>query len=106
MYQDQHASFTVGNALHAPASPAPLRVGMLGLGTVGSGTYRVLQRNAEVIAARSGRRIELTMVAVRNLERAASIVGPEVRLTNDPLAVANHPDIDVVVEVMGGTTLA
>jgi homoserine dehydrogenase len=106
MYQDQHASFTVGNTLHAPALPTPLRVGMLGLGTVGSGTYRVLQRNAEVIAARTGSRIELTMVAVRNLKRAASIVGPEVRLSNDPFTVVNHPDIDVVVEVIGGTTLA
>jgi len=106
MYQDQHASFTVGNTLHAPSSLAPLRVGMLGLGTVGSGTYLVLRRNAEVIEARTGRRIELTIVAVRNLERAASIVGPEVRLSDDPFAVVNHPDIDVVVEVIGGTGLA
>jgi homoserine dehydrogenase len=106
MYQDQHASFTVGNALHAPALSAPLRVGLLGLGTVGSGTYRVLQRNAEVIAARTGRRIEVTMVAVRNLKRAARIVGPELVLTDDPLVVVNHPDIDVVVEVIGGTGLA
>jgi len=104
MYQDQFASFPVGK--QANDAVAPLRVGMLGLGTVGSGTCRVLQRNADLIAARTGRRIELTRVAVRNLSRAASIVGPEVALTDDPFAVVNHPDMDVVVEVMGGTTLA
>jgi homoserine dehydrogenase len=106
MYQDPFASFPVGKQANDDHALAPLRVGMLGLGTVGSGTYRVLQRNAEVIAARTGRRIKMTMVAVRKLSRAASIVGPEVTLTDDPFAVVNHPDIDVVVEVMGGTTLA
>ncbi len=108
MYQDQHASFTFGNPCNVAPSQdiAPLRVGMLGLGTVGSGTYRVLQRNAEVIAARTGRRIKMTMVAVRHLSRAASIVGCDVALVDDPFKVVNHPEIDVVVEVMGGTTLA
>lgn len=108
MYQDHLASFAVSS--HAPATPvhaiAPLRIGMLGLGTVGAGTYTVLQRNAEVIAARSGRRMELVMIAVRKLARAAAIVGKDVALTDDPFQVVNHPDIDVVVEVMGGTTLA
>ncbi|OGB29205.1 MAG: homoserine dehydrogenase [Burkholderiales bacterium RIFCSPLOWO2_12_FULL_61_40] len=85
---------------------APLRVGLLGLGTVGAGTYTVLQRNAEVIAARTGRRIEIAMVAVRNLARAARLLGPEVVLVDDPFLVVNHPDTDVVVEVIGGTTLA
>ncbi|MDR7307291.1 homoserine dehydrogenase [Rhodoferax saidenbachensis] len=108
MYQDHLASFAVSSHTHAapPHAIAPLRIGMLGLGTVGAGTYTVLQRNAEVIAARSGRRMELVMVAVRKLARAASIVGSTVALTDDPYAVVNHPDIDVVVEVMGGTTLA
>jgi len=106
MYQDQHANFTCGNPCGPESSQTPLRVGMLGLGTVGAGTYRVLQRNAGLIAARTGRRIEMTMVAVRKLARAATIVGQEVVLTDDPLAVVNHPEIDVVVEVIGGTTLA
>ncbi len=85
---------------------APLRVGMLGLGTVGIGTYNVMQRNAEVIEARTGRPIEIVMIAVRNLQRAARLVDDGVVLVDDPFAVVNHPAIDVVVEVMGGTALA
>ncbi len=109
MYQDHQASFAVNSHFHAVPmhAIAPLRIGMLGLGTVGIGTYTVLQRNAEVIAARTGRRIEITMVAVRNLARAASLVDDDdVELVDDPFLVVNHPDIDVVVEVIGGTTIA
>ena len=111
MFQDRHASFACN---HASATSrqidAPMRVGLLGLGTVGAGTYRVLQRNADVIEARAGRRIEIAMVAVRNLSRAAGLlgdgVGKDLRLVDDPFQVVMHPDIDVVVEVIGGTTLA
>ena len=108
MYQDHHASFAVNRHSHAMPlhALAPLRIGMLGLGTVGMGTYTVLQRNAEVIAARTGRRMEIAMVAVRNLSRAAGIVDDDVELVDDPFLVVNHPDIDVVVEVIGGTTIA
>lgn len=114
MYQDHQASFSVSPpasaALLRVETPlpgiAPLRVGLLGLGTVGTGTYQVLQRNADLIAARTGRRIDIAMVAVRNLARAGTIVGDEVTLVDDPFQVVNHPDIDVVVEVIGGTTLA
>ncbi len=108
MYQDHHASFAVNRHSHAMPlhALAPLRIGMLGLGTVGMGTYTVLQRNAEVIAARTGRRMEIAMVAVRNLARAASLVDEDVELVDDPFLVVNHPDIDVVVEVIGGTTIA
>jgi homoserine dehydrogenase len=84
----------------------PLRVGLLGLGTVGAGTYRVLTRNQSLIQARSGREIAITQVAVRDMARASAIVAAEVVLTTDPFAVVSHPDIDVVVEVIGGTTLA
>jgi homoserine dehydrogenase len=85
------------------AAPRALHVGMIGIGTVGAGTYRVLARNQADIAGRAGRPIELVMVAARNLERAAGILGGSVELTDDPLRVATHPDIDVVVEVAGGT---
>ena len=85
---------------------APLRVGLLGLGTVGAGTYRVLTRNQSLIQARTGRNMCITQVAVRDLARAAAIVGSEIALTADPFAVVTHPDIDVVVEVIGGVTLA
>ena len=101
--------FAVKSHLHAVPlhAIAPLRVGMLGLGTVGMGTYTVLRRNAELIAARTGRPIEIAMVAVRNLARAARLVDDEdVELVDDPFLVVNHPGIDVVVEVIGGTTTA
>ncbi len=85
---------------------APLRIGLLGLGTVGAGTWQVLERNRQHILARSGRPMQIVAVAVRDLARAARIVGSAVQLTDDPWEVANHPAIDVVVEAMGGTTLA
>ncbi|KQP37850.1 homoserine dehydrogenase [Pseudorhodoferax sp. Leaf274] len=87
----------------APPAQQPLRVGMIGIGTVGSGTFRVLARNQAEIAGRAGRAIAVTMVAARDLARAAGIVGAGVQLTRDPFEVATHPDIDVVVEVAGGT---
>jgi homoserine dehydrogenase len=88
------------------SSVSALRVGMIGTGVVGSGTCHVLARNAELIALRAGRPIRLVMAAARNLRKAAGVVGPEVFLVDDPFAVVNHPDIDVVVEVMGGVGLA
>lgn len=108
MYQDHQASFVAGKPSRSVPSPAmaPLRIGLLGLGTVGAGTYGVLQRNADLITARTGRRIHITMVAVRRLARAAEIVDNDVVLVDDPFYVVNHPDIDVVVEVIGGTTIA
>ena len=101
MYRDPVSSF-----LPQPSHPVairPLRVGMIGIGTVGAGTFRVLARNQDLIAARAGRGIEVTMVAARNLARAQGIVGEGVALTADPMQVATDPDVDVVVEVAGGT---
>jgi len=101
MYRDPVSSF-----LPQPSHPAairPLRVGMIGIGTVGAGTFRVLARNQDLIAARAGRGIEVTVVAARNLARAQGIVGEGVALTADPMQVATDPDVDVVVEVAGGT---
>ena len=87
----------------AALTTRPLRVGMIGIGTVGAGTFRVLARNQAQIAGRAGRGIEVVVVAARNLARAVNVVGKDVALTNDPLQVATHPDVDVVVEVAGGT---
>ncbi|QOF81458.1 homoserine dehydrogenase [Variovorax sp. 38R] len=101
MYRDPVSSF-LPQPSHG-AAIRPLRVGMIGIGTVGSGTFRVLARNQDLIAARAGRGIEVTVVAARNLARAQGIVGEGVALTVDPMQVATDPDVDVVVEVAGGT---
>ena len=84
----------------------PINVGLLGIGTVGGGTFAVLRRNEEEIQRRAGRRIAVSMVAARNLERARKIVGPDVALTADPYEVVRNPDIDIVAELIGGTGLA
>ena len=81
----------------------PLRIGMIGMGTVGTGTFRVLARNQAQIAGRAGRGMVVVVVAARNLARAAGVVGKGIALTNNPFEVATHPDVDVVVEVAGGT---
>ena len=106
MYRDP--SFAAPLSSRPPQSSVrPLRVGMIGIGTVGAGTFRVLARNQAVIAARAGRGIELVVVAARNLARAASTIGDSgVALTDDPMAVATHPGVDVMVEVAGGTGAA
>lgn len=84
----------------------PLRVGILGLGTVGSGTYRVLRRNQDIIVARTGRPIVVTAAAVRDLARGGCIVDTTVSLMQDPFALVRSPNVDVVVETIGGTTIA
>lgn len=84
----------------------PIKVGLLGLGTVGSGTFNVLKRNQEEIMRRAGRSIEISMVAVRNVERAKEITKGEVEIVTDGNLVVNHPDIDIVVELIGGNDVA
>ncbi|GAB3378046.1 homoserine dehydrogenase [Massilia agri] len=83
----------------------PIKVGLLGAGTVGAGTFNVLQRNQEEIRRRAGRGIEITMVAARNLDKARAVVGAGVEVVGDPFAVVNNPDIDIVVELIGGYDL-
>ena len=85
---------------------SPIKVGLLGLGVVGSGTWNVLKRNADEIARRAGRRIEVVAIAVRDLEKARALVGDEVTLTTDGMDVVRNPEIDIVVELVGGDTLA
>ncbi|MEW6762954.1 MAG: homoserine dehydrogenase [Pseudomonadota bacterium] len=83
----------------------PIKVGLLGVGTVGAGTFNVLQRNQEEIRRRAGRGIEITMVAARNLDKARAVVGAGVEVVGDPFAVVNNPEIDIVVELIGGYDL-
>ena len=86
----------------------PIKIGLLGLGTVGGGTLKVLQRNQEEIRRRAGRGIEVAMIAVRNLDKARAIVqeaGANVPVVNDPFAVVDSPEIDIVVELIGGYEL-
>lgn len=85
---------------------SPIKVGLLGLGVVGGGTWKVLTRNGEEIARRAGRRIEVAAVAVRDMDKARSLVGDQVLITQDGMEVVRHPDIDIVVELIGGDTLA
>jgi homoserine dehydrogenase len=84
----------------------PIQVGLLGIGTVGSGTFNVLKRNQEEIKRRAGRGIEITMVADLDVERARAVVGEGVQVVNDARAVIANPEIDIVVELIGGYGIA
>ena len=79
----------------------PIHVGLLGLGTVGGGTLTVLRRNAEEITRRAGREIRVLRAAVRNLDKAKALAG-DLPLTTNPFDVVDDPDIDIVVELIGG----
>ncbi len=83
-----------------------IKLGLLGLGVVGGGTWNVLQRNAEEISRRAGRQLEVVQIAVRDLAKARARVGHDVVITDDAFAVVNNPEIDIVVELIGGVTLA
>jgi len=85
---------------------SPIQVGLLGIGTVGSGTFRVLQRNQEEIRRRAGRGIVITVVADLDTERARRIVGEQVRVVADARQVIADPAIDIVVELIGGYGIA
>ncbi|AMD46110.1 homoserine dehydrogenase [Bordetella holmesii] len=84
----------------------PMKVGLLGLGVVGGGTWSVLTRNAEEIARRAGRRIEVSRIAVLDVEKARARVGDAIEVTTDVQALVHDPEIDIVVELIGGDTLA
>jgi len=83
-----------------------MNVGLLGIGTVGGGTFNVLNRNAQEITRRTGRPIQITHVADRNVEAARLVVNGAAKVTDDAFAVVNDPNIDVVVELIGGYTIA
>lgn len=83
-----------------------LNVGLLGIGTVGGGTYTVLTRNAAEITRRTGVAINVVQIADRNVEHAKTLTGGNVDVTNDAFALVNNPAVDVVVELIGGYTLS
>ncbi|MDH4391752.1 MAG: homoserine dehydrogenase [Aquabacterium sp.] len=84
----------------------PIQVGLLGIGTVGSGTFGVLTRNQAEIRRRAGRGIEITMVADLDTARAQAVVGPAVQVVADGRAIIANPAIDIVVELIGGYGIA
>jgi len=84
----------------------PVKVGLLGLGTVGGGTVSVLQRNAEEIQRRAGRGIEIAIATARDISRPRSFDTTGIEMSTDPQAVVNHPEVEVVVELIGGTDAA
>ena len=84
----------------------PIQVGLLGIGTVGSGTFKVLQRNQEEIQRRAGRGIRIASVADLDMARARSIVGDAATVVDDARRVIADPAIDIVVELIGGTKVA
>ena len=84
----------------------PIQVGLLGIGTVGSGTFKVLQRNQEEIRRRAGRGIEISMVADLDTERARSVVGDQAQVVADARQVIHNPAIDIVIELIGGYGIA
>jgi homoserine dehydrogenase len=84
----------------------PIRVGLLGIGTVGGGTWDVLQRNADEIQRRAGRAIQITQVADKDLARAEKLTQGKAKLTGDAFEVARAPDVDIVIELIGGYTVA
>jgi len=84
----------------------PINVGLLGIGTVGGGTFTVLRRNAEEIARRAGRPIRIAVVADKNLELAKQVTGGACRVTDDAFAVVGDPEVDIVVELIGGYGVA
>ncbi|HEY4696406.1 MAG TPA: homoserine dehydrogenase [Gallionella sp.] len=84
----------------------PINVGLLGIGTVGGGTFTVLQRNAEEITRRAGRPIRITVVADKNLDLAKKVTGGKCRLTDDAFSVVSDPEVDIIVELIGGYGVA
>ncbi|MCP5283849.1 MAG: homoserine dehydrogenase [Burkholderiaceae bacterium] len=83
-----------------------LQIGLIGLGVVGAGTFEVLRRNQDEIRRRAGRGIAVRMVSRRDVAKARDIVGGAAEVVADPMVIATHPEIDIVVELIGGVDRA
>src|SRR5476651_1790719 len=88
------------------SAPTTINIGLCGFGTVGQGVWKHLSANRAELEARVGVKLNLARVAVRDLRKKRTVKIPRARLTDDPLAIANDPNIQIVCELMGGTTLA
>ncbi len=84
----------------------PVRVGLLGIGTVGGGTFEVLSRNQQEITRRAGRRIDITRIADLDVARAGAVAAGRAQVTSDARSVVTDPDIDIVIELIGGYRIA
>ncbi len=84
----------------------PIRVGLLGIGTVGGGTWEVLNRNADEIRRRAGRAIQITHVADKDVGRAEKITSGKATIVGDAFEVVRSPEVDIVVELIGGSGVA
>jgi len=84
----------------------PVKIGVLGLGTVGGGTVNVLKRNAQEISRRAGRDIVVTRASARDLSRDRICDTQGITLSTDPYEIINDPEIDIILELIGGTSLA
>lgn len=87
-------------------SMKPINVGLLGIGTVGGGTFNVLKRNEEEITRRAGRPIRITVVADKNVALAKQVTGGSCRITDDAFSVVTDPEVDIVIELIGGYGVA
>ncbi|UPH71048.1 homoserine dehydrogenase [Abyssibius alkaniclasticus] len=86
----------------APHSPAPLRIAIAGLGTVGAGIVKIVQKHGDMLAARAGRPIVITAISARSRSKNRGVKLDGYAWEDDPIALARRPDVDLVVEVMGG----
>jgi homoserine dehydrogenase len=84
----------------------PVKAGLLGLGTVGGGVVNVLSRNAKEIARRAGRGIEISHASARDLNKPRICDTTGIKLTSNIMEVVNDPEIDIVIELIGGDTIA